>query len=191
ARDPLRVRPGRQADTSRHVWRDRPMTTDDSIRAAGIANNAAVTGAGPGADSSAAGTAPGEVPDFTATPGYRADGPVIGVVGATGQVGRVLLSLLEARGVPHRGVRVLACAVRVFASARSAGKTISYAGLDLVVENSETADITSEGHRVDIAIFSAGGSTSKALGPRFAEAGATVVDNSSAWRRDEQVPLVV
>ena len=160
------------------------MSTDDSIRAAGIANNAAVTGAGPGADSSAAGTAPGEAPDFTATPGYRAGGPVVGVVGATGQVGRVLLSLLESRAVPHS-------AVRVFASARSAGKTISYAGLDLVVENSETADITSEGHRVDIAIFSAGGSTSKALGPRFAEAGATVVDNSSAWRRDEQVPLVV
>src|SRR5690625_6417950 len=99
------------------------MSTDDSLRAAGTANTAAGPGAGPGADSPAAGTAPGEAPDFTATPGYRADGPVIGVVGATGQVGRVLLSLLESRAVPHS-------AVRVFASARSAGKTISYAGLD-------------------------------------------------------------
>src|SRR5690625_6434277 len=94
------------------------------------------------------------------------------------------LILLKSRAVPYS-------AARVFASAHSDGKTITYAGLDLVDENSETADITSEGHRVDIAIFSAGGSTSKALGPRFAEAGATVVDNSSAWRRDEQVPLVV
>ncbi|MGP9539377.1 aspartate-semialdehyde dehydrogenase [Brachybacterium sp. AOP43-C2-M15] len=123
-------------------------------------------------------------PDFTATPGYTADGPVIGVVGATGQVGRVMLTLLADRSVAHR-------AIRVFASARSAGSTVQYAGLDLVVEDAETADLTSEGQRVDIALFSAGGSTSKALSPRFAEAGATVVDNSSAWRRDEQVPLVV
>ena len=122
--------------------------------------------------------------DFSLTPGYAADGPVIGVVGATGQVGRVMLTLLADRAVKHS-------AVRVFASARSAGKTVTYAGHDLTVENAETADITSEGWRVDIAIFSAGGSTSRALAPRFAEAGATVVDNSSAFRRDEDVPLVV
>ena len=122
--------------------------------------------------------------DFSLTPGYAADGPVIGVVGATGQVGRVMLTLLADRAVKHS-------AVRVFASARSAGKTVKYAGHDLTVENAETADITSEGRRVDIAIFSAGGSTSRALAPRFAEAGATVVDNSSAFRRDEDVPLVV
>ncbi|WP_162801661.1 aspartate-semialdehyde dehydrogenase [Brachybacterium saurashtrense] len=118
------------------------------------------------------------------TPGYAADGPVIGVVGATGQVGRVMLALLADRAVRHS-------AIRVFASARSAGSTVQYAGLPLTVEDAETADIASEGKRVDIAIFSAGGSTSKALAPRFAEAGATVVDNSSAWRRDGEVPLVV
>ncbi len=123
-------------------------------------------------------------PDFTATPGYAADGPVIGLVGATGQVGRVMLALLADRAVAHS-------AIRVFASARSAGSTVSYAGMDLVVEDAASADITSEGKRVDIAIFSAGGSTSSALAPRFVEAGAVVVDNSSAWRRDDEVPLVV
>ena len=165
--------------------------TDDMLSAAGVANNASITGTGrahgaPGSATNTAGSATNTTtaPDFSSTPGYAAEGPVIGVVGATGQVGRVLLSLLASRAVPHS-------AVRVFASARSSGKTVSYAGQDLVVENSETADISSEGSRVDIAIFSAGGSTSKALAPRFAEAGATVVDNSSAWRRDEQVPLVV
>ncbi|MGP4978043.1 aspartate-semialdehyde dehydrogenase [Brachybacterium tyrofermentans] len=122
--------------------------------------------------------------DVTVTPGYAADGPAIGVVGATGQVGRVLLALLADRAVPHS-------AVRAFASARSAGSTVQYAGQDLIVEDATSADITSEGATVDIAIFSAGGSTSTALAPRFAEAGATVVDNSSAWRRDGEVPLVV
>jgi len=122
--------------------------------------------------------------DMSRTPGYSADGPVIGVVGATGQVGRVMLTLLSDRAVSHS-------AIRVFASARSAGTTVQYAGLPLTVEDAETADLTSEGRRVDIAIFSAGGSTSKALAPRFAEAGAIVVDNSSAWRRDDEVPLVV
>ena len=127
-------------------------------------------------------------PDFSGTPGYAADGPVIAVVGATGQVGRVMLTLLAERAVPHR-------AIRAFASARSAGTTVQYAGLDLTVEDAESADLTgsggADGGGVDIAIFSAGGSTSKALAPRFVEAGAVVVDNSSAWRRDEQVPLVV
>ncbi|APX33126.1 aspartate-semialdehyde dehydrogenase [Brachybacterium sp. P6-10-X1] len=122
--------------------------------------------------------------DVTTTPGYAPDGPVIALVGATGQVGQVMLALLADRAVPHSGVRA-------FASARSAGRTVPYAGQTLLVEDAETADITSPGKRVDIAIFSAGGSTSKALSPRFAEAGATVVDNSSAFRRDDQVPLVV
>ncbi|MBB5830227.1 aspartate-semialdehyde dehydrogenase [Brachybacterium aquaticum] len=140
----------------------------------------------PSADGGASGASgtPAGVPDFSATPGYAADGPVLGVVGATGQVGRVMLALLADRSVTHSSIRV-------FASARSAGKTVSYAGLDLVVEDAETADITSEEQRVDVAIFSAGGSTSKALAPRFAAAGAVVVDNSSAWRRDDEVPLVV
>ena len=128
--------------------------------------------------------APAAEVDMSRTPGYAADGPVIGVVGATGQVGRVMLTLLADRAVRHSQIRV-------FASARSAGKTVQYAGLPLTIENAEAADITSEGRRVDIAIFSAGGSTSKALAPRFAEAGATVVDNSSAYRRDDEVPLVV
>lgn len=125
--------------------------------------------------------------DFSDTPGYAADGPVIAVVGATGQVGRVMLTLLAERAVPHR-------AIRAFASARSAGSTVQYAGLDLIVEDAESADLTGvdgAGAGIDIAIFSAGGATSKALAPRFVEAGAVVVDNSSAWRRDEQVPLVV
>src|SRR5699024_1945727 len=145
----------------RGLRRDRTMTTTQSSPAA-----------------------PAAEVDMSRTPGYAADGPVIGVVGATGQVGRVMLTLLADRAVRHSQIRV-------FASARSAGKTVQYAGLPLTIEDAETADITSEGRRVDIAIFSAGGSTSKALAPRFAEAGATVVDNSSADRRDDEVPLVV
>lgn len=123
-------------------------------------------------------------PDMSSTPGYAPDAPVIGVVGATGQVGRVMLTLLAKRAVPHSRIRA-------FASARSAGSTVDFAGISLPVEDAATAPLEGEGNRVDIAIFSAGGSTSKALAPRFAEAGAVVVDNSSAWRRDERVPLVV
>lgn len=117
-------------------------------------------------------------------PGRTADGPVIGVVGATGQVGRVMLALLAERAVPHSRIRA-------FASSRSAGTTVGFAGADVVVEDADTADITGEGQRVDIAIFSAGGGTSLRLAPRFVEAGAVVIDNSSAWRRDPEVPLVV
>ena len=117
-------------------------------------------------------------------PGRTADGAVIGVVGATGQVGRVMLALLAERAVPHREIRA-------FASARSAGSTVDFAGTEVLVEDAETADITSDGHRIDVAIFSAGGGTSLRLAPRFAEAGAVVIDNSSAWRKDPEVPLVV
>ena len=117
-------------------------------------------------------------------PGRTAGGPVIGVVGATGQVGRVMLALLAERAVPHREIRA-------FASARSAGSTVDFAGTEVLVEDAETADITSDGHRIDVAIFSAGGGTSLRLAPRFAEAGAVVIDNSSAWRKDPEVPLVV
>jgi len=117
-------------------------------------------------------------------PGYTPEGPVIGVVGATGQVGRVMLALLAERAVPHSRIRA-------FASARSAGSTVSFAGRDVLVEDAELADLTSEGQRVDVAIFSAGGSTSLRLAPRFADAGAVVIDNSSAWRKDPEVPLVV
>ena len=104
----------------------------------------------------------------------------LGVVGATGQVGAVVLRLLAERGFP-------ADDLRLFASARSAGSTLSFAGRDVVVEDASTADPSG----LDIAIFSAGGGTSKELAPRFAAAGATVVDNSSAWRMDPDVPLVV
>lgn len=104
----------------------------------------------------------------------------VGVVGATGQVGGVMLALLAERGFP---VTELRC----FASARSAGSVITWQGRDIVVENAETADVTG----LDVALFSAGASTARALAPRFAAAGAMVIDNSSAWRMDPDVPLVV
>ncbi|TAL16810.1 MAG: aspartate-semialdehyde dehydrogenase [Frankiales bacterium] len=104
----------------------------------------------------------------------------VGVVGATGQVGAVMLRLLAERGVPLDGLRL-------FASARSAGSTLSVGGRQIVVEDASTADPGG----LDIALFSAGGGTSRELAPRYAAAGATVIDNSSAWRMDPDVPLVV
>ena len=104
----------------------------------------------------------------------------IAVVGATGQVGAVMRRLLLERGFPVEDIRFLA-------SARSAGTTIAWGDREVVVEDAGTADPSD----VDIALFSAGASTSRALAPRFAEAGAVVVDNSSAWRMDPDVPLVV
>lgn len=117
------------------------------------------------------------------------NGPVIAVVGATGQVGRVMIALLEQRQVRHSKIRV-------FASERSAGTTLRVNGEDLVVENAESvaepgSQVLAGENRVDFALFSAGGGTSKRLAPAFAAAGATVIDNSSAWRRDPDVPLVV
>ncbi len=104
----------------------------------------------------------------------------IGVVGATGQVGAVMRRLLLERSFPLEQVRL-------FASARSAGSTLPFAGRDVVVEDAATADLSG----LDIALFSAGATTSQALAPRFAAAGAVVIDNSSAWRMDPDVPLVV
>ncbi|WP_066521857.1 aspartate-semialdehyde dehydrogenase [Curtobacterium ammoniigenes] len=104
----------------------------------------------------------------------------VAVVGATGQVGAVMRRLLEEREFP-------ATAVRFFASARSAGTTLPYRGEQILVEDAETADPAG----VDIALFSAGADASRRLAPRFAAAGATVIDNSSAWRMDPDVPLVV
>ncbi len=104
----------------------------------------------------------------------------LAVVGATGQVGGVMLRLLEERGFPVSEIRLLA-------SARSAGSTITWAGREVTVEDAATADPSG----IDIALFSAGASTSRTQAPRFAEAGAVVVDNSSAWRMDPDVPLVV
>ena len=106
--------------------------------------------------------------------------PVLAVVGATGQVGTVMLRLLVERGLPLEGLRL-------FASARSAGSTLTVAGREITVEDASTADPAG----IDVALFSAGGATSRALAPRFAAAGAVVVDNSSAWRMDPDVPLVV
>ena len=104
----------------------------------------------------------------------------IGVVGATGQVGQVMRTLLEERNFP-------ASSVRFFASARSEGKKLAFRGEEIEVENSETADPSG----LDIALFSAGATMSRVQAPRFAAAGAVVVDNSSAWRKDPDVPLVV
>ncbi|MCK0439243.1 aspartate-semialdehyde dehydrogenase [Gordonia alkaliphila] len=104
----------------------------------------------------------------------------LGVVGATGQVGGVMRQLLQDRNFP-------ADQVRFFASPRSAGKTLPWNGGEIVIEDATTADPTG----LDIALFSAGGTMSKVQAPRFAAAGATVIDNSSAWRKDDDVPLVV
>ncbi|WP_104083245.1 aspartate-semialdehyde dehydrogenase [Cryobacterium sp. Y11] len=104
----------------------------------------------------------------------------IGVVGATGQVGAVVRRLLEERDFPVKSIRF-------FASARSAGTTLTFRGEPITVEDASLADPTG----LDVAIFSAGATLSKAQAPRFAAAGVTVVDNSSGWRMDPNVPLVV
>jgi len=106
--------------------------------------------------------------------------PVVAVVGATGQVGAVIRSILDERDFPLSKIRF-------FASARSAGSTLTFRGEEILVEDAATADVSG----IDIALFSAGGSTSLAQGPRFAAAGAKVIDNSSAFRMDPDVPLVV
>jgi aspartate-semialdehyde dehydrogenase len=104
----------------------------------------------------------------------------VAVVGATGQVGSVMRTLLEERQFPVRSMRF-------FASARSAGRVLPFAGRDVVVEDAETADHTG----IDFALFSVGAAASRRLAPRFAGVGALVIDNSSAWRMDPHVPLVV
>ena len=104
----------------------------------------------------------------------------VGVVGATGQVGTVMRRLLAERSFPVGQIRF-------FASARSAGMTLSWQGRDVLVEDAATADPAG----LDIVLFSAGGATAKELAPRYAGAGAIVIDNSSAWRMSPDVPLVV
>jgi len=104
----------------------------------------------------------------------------IGVVGATGQVGQVMRALLEERGFP-------VSSVRFFASARSQGRKLPFRGQEIEVEDAATADPSG----LDIALFSAGATMSRVQAPRFAEAGVVVIDNSSAWRKDPDVPLVV
>jgi len=100
----------------------------------------------------------------------------VGLVGATGVVGSAMLAILKQRNYPIGQLRL-------FASARSAGKVID----GVTVEDADTADYSG----LDVVLFSAGGSTSKAIAPRVAATGAVVIDNSSAWRSDPQVPLVV
>ena len=104
----------------------------------------------------------------------------VGVVGATGLVGTMMRELLTEREFP-------VSTLRLFASQRSAGTDVPWQGKMLKVEDASTANFTG----LDIVFFSAGGSTSKVLAPKVAAAGAIVIDNSSAWRSDPQVPLVV
>lgn len=104
----------------------------------------------------------------------------IAVLGATGQVGMVMRRILDERNFP-------VCDLRFIASAHSAGKKIEWRGHEIEVEDVEKADLSG----IDIAIFSAGGGTSKKWAPEFAKAGAFVVDNSSQWRLHDDVPLVV
>ncbi len=106
--------------------------------------------------------------------------PTIGVFGATGQVGSVMRTLLAERSFPLSSVRF-------FASARSAGSTLPWGDGEVVVEDTATADFSG----IDIALFSAGATSSREYAPKVAAAGAVVVDNSSAWRLDPDVPLVV
>jgi aspartate-semialdehyde dehydrogenase len=104
----------------------------------------------------------------------------VGIVGATGLVGGIMRALLEERNFP-------VTELRLFASARSAGKTLPWRGGEITVEDAATADFTG----IDLALFAAGATLSKELAPKVAAAGATVVDNSSGWRHDVDVPLVV
>ncbi|HXR54061.1 MAG TPA: aspartate-semialdehyde dehydrogenase [Acidimicrobiales bacterium] len=104
----------------------------------------------------------------------------VGVFGATGQVGTVMLSILAERAFPVDDIRF-------FASGRSAGRLLPWAGGEVAVENAATADFAG----IDIALCSTGATASRRIAPRLAAAGAIVIDNTSAWRMDPEVPLVV
>ena len=110
----------------------------------------------------------------------RSNPPRVGVVGATGLVGGMMRQLLAERSFP-------VAQLRLFASARSAGTKIAFQDAEIVVEDAASADFAG----LDLVFFSAGGSTSRDLAPKAAAAGAVVIDNSSAWRSDPEVPLVV
>ena len=114
------------------------------------------------------------------TPNNLPSRPAVGIVGATGLVGEMMRQLLAERNFPLSKLRL-------FASERSAGRVIEWNGQSLTVEDAATADYSG----LDLVFFSAGGSTSLALAPKVAAAGAIVIDNSSAWRGDPDVPLVV
>ena len=104
----------------------------------------------------------------------------VGVFGATGQVGNVMRALLEERNFP-------VSEIRYFSSAKSAGTTLPWKDQQITVEDTATADFSG----LDIALMSAGATMSKEYAPKIAAAGAVIVDNSSAWRKDPEVPLVV
>jgi len=104
----------------------------------------------------------------------------LAIIGATGLVGRTMAQVLEERQFPVKSMRF-------FASARSAGTKLCWRGQDVVVEEARPEAFKS----VQVALFSAGGSTSKELAPAAARAGAIVIDNSSAWRMEADIPLVV
>ena len=104
----------------------------------------------------------------------------VAIVGATGLVGGLMRRLLAERDFPVASLRLLA-------SARSAGTRLPWRGAEIVVEDAATADYSG----LDVVFFSAGAAASRELAPVAAAAGATVIDNSSAWRMDPQVPLVV
>lgn len=106
----------------------------------------------------------------------------VAVVGATGNVGRKFLEILEERNFPIKELFL-------FASKRSQGKVMKFKGQDFIVE--ELCDENIINKKIDFALFSAGGDTSLKFAPVFAKEGAIVIDNSSAWRMDPKVPLVV
>ncbi len=104
----------------------------------------------------------------------------VAVVGATGQVGTVMRAILRERDFPVEEIRF-------FGSSRSAGSTLDWQGEPIEVEDAATADFTG----VEVALMSSGATSSREIAPRLAAAGAIVIDNSSAWRMDPEVPLVV
>jgi aspartate-semialdehyde dehydrogenase len=104
----------------------------------------------------------------------------VGIVGATGMVGEIMRTILAEREFP-------VASLRLFASARSAGKRRPWDDREIIVEDASSADYSG----LDIVFFSAGAAASRKLAPRVAKAGAVVIDNSSAWRSDPDVPLVV
>ncbi|PRR81925.1 aspartate-semialdehyde dehydrogenase [Clostridium vincentii] len=108
----------------------------------------------------------------------------VAIVGATGNVGRMFLKILAERSFPIKNLYL-------FASKRSAGKTIQFEGKDYVIEETCDETINSKTGKLDFALFSAGGDASLEFAAKFAKTGAVVIDNSSTWRMDPKVPLVV
>lgn len=106
----------------------------------------------------------------------------VAIVGSTGNVGRKFLKILEERNFPIKNLYL-------FASKRSAGSYLNFNGQEYLVE--ETCEDTIKNKKIDIALFSAGGDTSLKFAPIFSSYGAVVIDNSSAWRMNKDVPLVV